>query len=304
MAALQPADQLGLLFDAWALAEAGYAPAANFMTLVDRLPTDADPRVWEQVLGILSSIDQLYAGLPERAAFRAWARQRLDPLMARVGWAAASPASDRDAVLREELIVTLGEFDDADVVNEARARFEQFIKDPASLPSDIRQAVLAVVGRHADTATFERLRALAREAQDPQEKRQYLEALAQASDPALADAALNLALAPEVPSTLAPVVMSRVAEGSPDLAWRFALANEAEITTRLDQSQKLTFIPSLLSTSSDARRADELKAYATRSRRSGAKRESAKEEAAIRLRAETRRLRLPEIDQWLAARSK
>jgi aminopeptidase N len=304
IAALAPADQLGLILDGWALAEAGYAPAANFLVLVDHLPVDADPRVWEQVVGILVSIDQLYAGLPERAAFRVWARQKLGPLMERVKWSPASPASDRDAVLRDTLIVALGEFNDPGVVREARARFEQFLHDRASLPPDIRQAVLAVVGRHADVATFDQLLDLAKETQDPQEKRQYLEVLAMASDPALAERALDLALAPEVPSTLAPIMLGTVAEGAPDLAWRFALANEAKIITRLDQSQKLTFIPSLLSSSADARHADALRTHAMNSQRGGAERQSAKEEAAIRQRASTRRLRLPAIDRWLATRGK
>ena len=150
LAALEPGDQLGLIFNSWAMAEAGYAPAANFMVLVDRLPEDADPRVWEHVLGILTRIDHLYADGPERQAFRRWATRRLEPVMARVGWAPAVLTTDRDEVLRDRLIVTLGAFDDAEIVQEARIRFNQFLSDPDKLAPDIRQAVLAVVGRHAD----------------------------------------------------------------------------------------------------------------------------------------------------------
>ena len=96
-------------------------------------------------------------------------------------------------------------------------------------------------------------------------------------------------------------MISTVSAEAPDLAWRFALDNEEKIAGRLDQSQKLTFMPGLLSTSADALRADELKAYAEKTYPSGFSRGSLKEEAAIRQRAITRRLRLPEIDQWLAA---
>ena len=302
LAVLQPADQLGLIFDSWALAEAGYAPAANFMVLVERLPADADPRVWEQVLRIIGQIDRLYAGLSEREMFHAWARQRLAPLMERVGWAAPVPAADRYAVLRDGLLTSLGELDDPTVTAEARVRFEHFLNDAQSLPPDIRQAVLAIVGRHADPATFARLRALARDATDPQEKLQYLEALAEVSDPAIAEQVLAISLTAEVPATLAPVMISAVSVDAPEIAWRFALAHEADITGRLDPSQKLRFIPSLLSTSADLRLADELQSYAARTYPPDGRREAAKIEAAIRQQAETRLLRLPEITQWLSAR--
>ena len=301
-ARVAPADQLGMLADSWALAEAGYAPAANFLVLGDRLPADADPRVWVQALATLGRIDRLYDGLPGQAAFRAWARSRLTPVLARAGWQASSRSADTRAVLRAALIGALGEFDDPATTAEARARFGRFLKDPSSLGPDIRQAVLGVVGRQADAATFETLRRLAREARDPQEKRQFLEALAQVRDPRLAGQALSLALSGEVPVTLSPVVIRIVAAEHPDLAWTFAQSHEAAINARLDPSQRLSFIPGLLASSSSEQRADELQVYAARTYPAGGRRESGKVEAGVRERADVRRLRLPEVDRWLQAR--
>ena len=302
MARLDPADQLGLIADAWALGEAGDEPASDALMLIARLPADAEAGVWIQALDTLSRVDELYDGLPGQAAFRAWARARLRPVLARVGWGARSSRADTLAVLRAELLVTLGDLDDPQVAAEAKVRFQRFLKDPSSLSPDIRQAVLRIAGRHADASTFEALRRLARAATDPQEQRQYLEALSRAKDPDIARRALDLSLSNEAPTTIGPVMIRTVAVEHPDLAWAFALAHAKALEPRLDPSQTVTFTPGLLRSTNDVAWADRLRDYTIKTYPPGSRRESGKIEAGIRQRAEIRRLRLPDIDRWLAAR--
>ncbi len=300
LASLEAADQLGLISDAWAFGQSGDAPAAHLMELVDQLPAGADPRVWDQVLPILSDIDSLYAGRPGQAAFRAWARRKLGAVLARAGWSARSRASDTAAVLRGDLIESLGDLGDPAVIAEARRRFAA-LQQGSDLPADIHTAVLRVVGRNADAASFEALARLASAAKDPAERRSYLVALAGAEDPALARRALDMSLTPAIPTTLAPVMIRRVAARHPDLAWRFALDHAAEIRPRLDPSQVLNFAPRLLSQSADADRANELRAYAEKTFPPGGRRESDKVVARILQRADVRARRLDDIDRWLKA---
>ncbi len=298
---LEPADQLNLIQDGWALAQAGATRAGPFMTLADRLPASADPRVWSVALDAVNDIDRLYQDTPGQAAFRTWARRRLHPLMARVGWDGGPTSHDRFAVLRPALITALAELDDPAVLAEAARRYASFRRDPASLPAGLRGAVLGIAGRQADASAFDALRLRARSAPDPQEQRQYLLALAQAKDPAIAQKTLELSLSPEVPATLGPVMMRIVAARRPDLAWRFALAHRAELTPRLDPSQQISFMPRLLWTASDPARADELHAYAEKTYPPGGRREANRVEAGIRRNADVKSRCLPEIDRWLAA---
>ncbi|MGZ6027738.1 MAG: M1 family metallopeptidase, partial [Caulobacteraceae bacterium] len=296
---LDPSDQLGMIYDAWALGAAGDTSASDVLRLLDRLPAGADPRVWEGSLGILSEIDTLYDGLPGQGAFRAWARGRLKPVLAQVGWAPRSRAADTFSTLRGDLLVTLAELGDPEVIAEARARFERFRQDPSSLPADIRQSVLDIVGLSADAQSFESLAGMAQGAADPQEKRQYLTALAQARDPAIARRALDLALSPMTPVTLSPVVIRRVAARHPRLAFEFATTHAAALKPRLDPSQQVSFVPSLVSPASDATLADALDAYAARTFPEGGRRDAAKASAKVRQQAKVRSGRLPEIDKWL-----
>jgi aminopeptidase N len=299
LGALRPVDQLGLVYDSWALGSAGYAPVANVLELVERMPAGADPQVWAETVGILSEIDGLYEGSPQQAAFRDWARARLQPLMARVGWEPRGGEDPSVSLLRVQLITAMSAFGDEAVIAEARARFERFRADPASLSADQRQSVLRIVGEHADAATFEQLRALARAASDPQEQRQFLTALSRARDPKLADKAMQLALSAEAPTTLGPVMIRTVAAYHPEQAWRFAQAHPKELSGRLDPSQVLSFVPGLIGAASDARLADQLHAYAEKTYQEGGRREADKVESAVRHRARVRAERLPEIDRWL-----
>ena len=301
---LEPADQLNLIQDGWALAQAGVAPASQFMALADRLPAGADPRVWSVTLEAIGEIDRLYQDTPGQAAFRTWARSRLRPLLARAGWSGGPPSADRYSVLRPELIRAMADLDDPTVLGEAARRYAGFQRDPASLPAGLRSAVLSIAGNQADAAAFEALRARARAASDPQEQRQYLLALSRAKNPAIAEKALELSLSPEVPATLGPVMVRTVAARHADLAWRFALAHRSELTPRLDPSQQVSFMPSVLASSNDPARADELHAYAEKTFPPGGRRDASRAEAEIRRKADVKSRRLPDIDRWLAARAK
>ena len=299
------ADQLGLVSDSWALGEGGYAPVSHFLQVVQKLPADADPLVWNRAADIIDEIDGLYDGLGERQqAFRAFARSVLDPVLARIGWDAQPGEPATAAVLRESLLQALSDVDDATVAAEAKRRFDAFLADPNALAPGIRKPVLNIVGAHADAATFQKLRDLASKAVDPQEKRQYLEALAHARDPQLAQQAMLLTIGNEVPTSIAIPMMRVVANYHPADAWAFAQQHKAVFDARSDPSQKLSFIPRLISSSADAALADQLRDFAQKTYAEGGRRESNKVEAAVRFRAKVRNERLPEMDRWLAAQPK
>jgi aminopeptidase N len=293
------ADQLGLITDSWALGAAGYEPVANVLELISRLPEDADPKVWTGALRVLDEIDGLYAQGPDRQAFRAWAIGRLRPLMEAVTWEARAGDSPGRRILRQALITQLGVFAEPDVVQAAREQFDVFQADPAALDADRRAVVLNVIGRNATPAEFEQLRALARRATDPQEKRAYLEALAAVSDRRLAARVLEMTATTEAPANIATVLITIVADQHPELAFERAVAQQAELDQRLDASLRQDFYARLLAASADTRAADRLRAFAQRAYSPAARQTSNVAEATIRYRAQVRAQRLPEIDRWL-----
>jgi aminopeptidase N len=303
--ALSPADQLGLVSDSWALGEGGYGPVSHFLEVVQKLPASADPLVWNRAAKTLDAIDGLYQGLgPRQEAFRAFARGALEPVLARIGWDAGPGEPATAAVLRETLLQTLSDLDDAAVAAQARRRFDAFLADPSSLAPGIRKPVLNIVGQNADAASFQQLRDLAAKALDPQEKRQYLEAIAHARDPQLAQQAMLMTIGTEVPTSIAIPMMRIISVYHPAEAWAFGQQHKAVFDARSDPSQKLSFIPGLLGRAADVALADQLHAFAEKAYAEGGRREADKVEAGVRFRAKVRNERLAEVDSWLAAQPK
>ena len=297
---LAPADQLGLLYDTWALGEAGAAPVAGYLELTEKVPLDADTTVWGQVIETLEGIDILYAGLPARAAFREFARATLAPLFARIGWDAKPGEADNVAVLREGLLSGLGQFGDPAVVEEARRRFQAFVTDPKSLPAAIRLPTLRITGLWADQNLYDTLHGLAVKATDPVDKDQLFVSLACARDAGLAKHSLDLALGREPAPSTGVLMISRVAVENPDLAWEFARIHFDELKERLDAMQRLSFLPSLALTATSPERLAELRRYID-GIPEGPRKQIERYYADLEYRLKVRSLRVPQIDAWLAA---
>jgi aminopeptidase N len=297
---LQPEDQLGLIYDSLALGEGGYEPMGDFMAIARSAEAASDPVVLKTLTQQLGGLDDLYEHQPGQAAFRAFARARLAPAFARLGWDARPGEPDNDALLRTVLLTTLGDFDDQAVIAEARRRFAAYLANPGSLTSATRQTVFRIVASHADGATWDQLHALARQATDPTDKTRFYRYLAIGRDPALADRALALALTNEPSPTDAPELISGVAENFPDKAFDFAIAHRAAVEAMVEPTSRTTFFTSLGGQSRDPAMDAKLTAFAATVPAS-ARGEIAKALASIAYRLEIIGKRLPEVDRWLAA---
>jgi len=302
---MQPADRVNLLTDNWSLFAAGQAAAADYFKLVEAVTSDEQRAVWRQVIDTLLDIDRLERGLAGRAVFRAYARSILRPVFARVGWDAAANESEDTTILRSLLISALGSLDDPAVAAEARKRFEGFLANPLSLSANLRDAVIAVVGRNANQATYDLLRKLARSATDEHDRMQYYPALARPVDPRLIEQTLQLSLSDELQPERASELILIVAAGEhPALALKFAQEHFTELAARNGPQFRDFFMSYLMANFVEPSYAKELADFAPVQKTSGGRLEALRAESKIRESADFRVHRLPEIDQWVKAISK
>jgi aminopeptidase N len=236
-AQLRPIDQIGLLADNWALGLAGYQPASAALDMTDAAPANANDRLLSRIAGMMTQIDGMYDGdAAHQAMVRHYASIRLGPAQRRLGWAPRAGESASDSVLRGDLIGTLGRLADPVVVAEANRRFAT--NDPSATTGPLRQTILGVVALNADAATWERLRAMARDERNPLVKVQLYGLLGSARDPALAQRALDLALTDEPGATNSSQIIGSVAAGHPDLAFDFAVAHREQVEPLVDSSSR------------------------------------------------------------------
>ena len=293
-------DQLGVLLDASALAAVGLQPEADLLDLIARLPLEASPDLWLQVAGTLDDIDRLYDGdAAAQAAWRAYALSRLSPAFERLGWDGREGDTATTRRLRAQLIGVLGNLGDRQVIAEARRRFAAFQADPASLQPDQRRAVLDIVARNADAATWDALHALAKQETSSMVRDQYYVLLAAARDEALARRALAMALTAEPGATNSAAMIGAVAREHPELAFDFALEHLEQVDTLVDASSRARYYPRLGADSSKLETAAKIQAFAEQHLAPTSRRDAETAIAGIQSRVKLREQRRPQIDAWL-----
>lgn len=300
---LDPADQLALLYDSWALGASGDAPIVRYLELAKRTPANADPLVQRQIVGVMERLRGLYSGQAGEAAFTAYGVETLKPMLIRIGWNIGAGEAANVSLLRSGLIGALARLGDAETIAEARRRFALAQTDASAMPPALRGAILGAVGRAADQTTWDGLKAKAVAAKSPLEQRQFLNAMAATKDPALAKQSLDYFLSDAVPKQLGPGLIAGVTGNHPDLGWNFYLARRAEIDARLDPLQKLEYGPGLAGAFSDAKKAQELQAFAKANLPADAKKSVDEAVAGILYDAQIRSQRLTAVTRWLQTTS-
>jgi aminopeptidase N len=300
-ARLRPLDQIGLLADNWSLGLAGYQSPGVALDLVAAAPESANPKLLGRMANMLASINGMYAGdAAHQMMVARFAAAKLGPAMRRLGWAPRAGESPNDAVLRAQLIATLGDLHDPAVVAEANRRFAS--DDPSVTAGPLRQTILGIVAVNADAATWERLRQMARTERNPLVRVQLYQLLGAAGDDALARRTLDLALTDEPGATNSSQLIGAVAAGHPDLAFDFAIANQARVEQLVDASSRSRFIARLGAGSADPAMIAKLDAYAGAHMTPQSRGAVDQAIASIRDRVRVRTDRLPDITRWLEAR--
>jgi len=305
---LPDADRFGLLDDAWAMVEGNRASSATYLDLVRSIHAEKTCAIWQQIISTIDFIDELQQYQPGRDGFAKFARAELRLPWRRLGFEPTAGEPATDSLLRGSLFASLGEFGDADILAEARAKYKEFLAAPDALAADARPAVLKIVGRYADKTTYEQIHNLAREASGTEERQLYYRALAGALDIDLARATLELSLTNELPPQEAAALVSQAAHlgEHPELAWAFFLQHGKALLAKVDAYERNGYAPSIADAFCDASRADELEAYVRKNLPADALAKAREAEAEIRFKASLKRRELPIIDKWVetnAARS-
>jgi aminopeptidase N len=248
---LAPTDQLGLLRDGFALAQAGYQPLAPALELLEAVPADANPVVAE---GAVNRWNAMYGVLVDdapKAQLADLARTRWLPRLQVLGFDPKPADQVVDANLRAALIGALGDMGDTTVAEEARTRFARLASDPRALDGPLKTTWLNIAARNATAAEWDLLVRLAAESRSAVERQAYFTQLGRVTNEALARRALDFSLTGEAGTTSAAIITA-VAGNFPEMAFDFVLANRTQVDALVDSSGRANFIARLGAASKDA----------------------------------------------------
>jgi aminopeptidase N len=297
-------DQLGLLEDTASLGKAGRTSMGKFLSLATRLPSEADPIVWMMLASEFEWLDIMHNGLESKAAFRNFAVAVLEKELGRIGFDSQPGEPDNVAVLRSNLLESLGELGDKAVVAEARRRFAAYLLDRNSLSGASRNSVLTVVAINADEATWEELHSLAAAATSTLEKQQGYDYLGEAADVRLQRRAMDLAMTDEAPVTFRPRILRLVAGNSPEMAFDFAAAKWDALGSMVeDRDVRSMFVARLLGNASETAVLERLGAFSSAHVSASNDRDIRKIASTVRDQERIRNERLPEVDRWIEAQA-
>ena len=182
-----------------------------------------------------------------------------------------------------------------------RSRFDRFLSDPAAIPPDLRPDILGVVGRYADSQTWEKLHKLGLKTTSTEEKQYYYEALARAIDPRLVSRTLPIALTDELSTSRAAFLLPFVARYGehPDLVWEYAREHMKELLAKQDAYGINSFAAGLFTFFSEPKDAETLEKYARANLPEAAGKSVAKAVDEIGFRAEFKQRLVPQLDAWM-----
>src|SRR5947199_588268 len=294
-------DRVNLLSDAWALVQANRAPVSLYFELVEKLPASTELAEREQLINVLDFINRLLVGSSEREKFQRYARSLLRPTFQTLGRDPTAVEPLAAGNLRASLITALGDLNDQKIIAGCRERFAKYLTSPKSLAPDLRPPVFAIVGRYADEKTWNQLHELGLKTTSVEEKQNYYNALADATDPKLVNKALPIALTDELPTSRAIFLVSKIARASdhPDIAWDFAKANMKALLAKTDALGANSYAPSLFIFFSEDSRANELKTYARTNLLETSAPEVAKVVDEIQFRSEFKARLADQLGAWI-----
>jgi aminopeptidase N len=257
----------------------------------------------EQIITVFDYINRLFIGHADREKFQRYARTVLHPSFDELGWDTKSGEAPTASTLRARLITALGELNDQEIIAGCRERFQKYLSDPAAIPPDLRSAMLDVVGRYADEATWNKLHELGLQTTNIEEKQNYYHALTHAIDPKLVQKTLQIALTDELPTSRALFLVGKVARYSdhPEIAWEFAKANMKAVLAKADALAANSYAPGLFTFFSEKSRAEELRAYAKANLPATSAKEIDKAVDEVGFRAEFKPRLAQQLNTWIDA---
>ena len=230
-----PIERFNLVNDAWASAVAGVMPLGEYLDLTARFREETDRNVWSALIGAFAYLKRVLddAEIPRLEAL---VRDRIVPMVARLGWAPQAGENELQRQLRGDLLGALGTLGNDPAV-QARAR-GLFRGDPTLVEPSVLSAAIAITGFAGGPAEYDEAYGRFKGAKTPQEEQRYLYALAGFRQPELLAATLERTINGDFRTQDAPFVLRSllVSVYARERAWQFVKAHWQEMAAKYPAS--------------------------------------------------------------------
>ena len=208
---LKNTDRWGLQHDLFALCISGQISLKRFLEFTRSYIEENDYLVSKDLAENLDFLYLITSGEIFWDEIKEFNKVHFLKIFERLGWNKKPDEKHTTALLRSLVIGSLGRLGDTEILDEAKKRFNEFLKKPNSLEPDLRNVVYSLVAWSGDDKTYEILLKQFRKATMQEEKLRFLGALAAFQDERLLARTLKLVLTKEVRSQNLHLPIMRIA---------------------------------------------------------------------------------------------
>ena len=228
--ALPATARIALLSDTFALVQSAQLPLTAYLELLQGVPAIQGPgraALIDMARDGLGFLDEAFLNTPSQARLRSRALAMLAPELQALGWQPRASDQSDTRMLRNGLISSLAHLGDTSVRAQAAQLFDQEEASGPSIAPEIRDAVIRVAGMGGNAERFAKLKQRLLSANNEEDRWRYASALANTTDPVLAQQVLALSLAGSLPNNVAARLPSLLSNNHIHhaMAYQFVLDN-------------------------------------------------------------------------------
>ncbi|HEX5457748.1 MAG TPA: M1 family metallopeptidase [Candidatus Nitrosotalea sp.] len=259
-------DRWSIHHDLFALCMSGQVSFTDYLDFVKHYEDEDDYVVLSD---IISSLNFFYTILANEQVWDEIKKFNLDffnKVFARLGWNQSKGEKSTTALLRSQIISSLGRLEDKEVVAEAKSRFSNLLKT-GNLNPDLRGPVYSIIAWTGDSSTYQKMLSLYRKAQTQEEMVRLLSSLANFQDTKLLSKTLLFTLSKEVrtQNLFQPIARMVTNPQGKELVWPWIKQNWKGIVSRFGVGNPLlNRIIGSVSIENDFEKEIEIKKFFTR----------------------------------------
>ena len=223
---LSELDRLGLVRDAFALAEGGVTETTEALRLATDYRGEDSYTVWAEMSLHLRKVFNLLSDSSAAESYKQLARRIFEQAVKKVGFPRQSfgiKESHGKVLLRSLILGNAGDYGHVETVAYAKKLFADFVEQGKEVPADLRGAVYGVAAEYCGEKEFHKVLALYKKETLHEEQGRLGRALASFADKKLLSQVLEFSLSKDVRSQDTLSLVAGV-WGNPvgrDLAWAF-----------------------------------------------------------------------------------
>ncbi len=216
-------DRLGLIRDAFALAEAGDLSSFDALNLLSSYKLEDDFTVWAEIASGIHRLGNLIAFEKSYPQFEVFNKQLFSEIALSLGWKKKPKEKHTDTLLRTIALYNYGSFGDKETINHAKELFNALISGK-ELDPDLRNVVYNLAAENGGETEFNQFLDLHQKTNLQHEKDRLARAMGLFKDKSLLKKTLDFAISEDVRSQDSIYIILALWSTNPigrKLAWEF-----------------------------------------------------------------------------------